>query len=108
MSVYIKLSTLEYPRYQGDIRIEHPDIGENFVCPDTYAEVLELPLPDINFDNQTCYELPPQKIDGQWTMVWAVRDLTEEEKMQIAENIKKLGPKSPQNTDASGSVPNVI
>ncbi len=108
MSSYIKLATSEYPRHQGDIRLEHPEIGNDFVCPNTYAEVLFIPPPEINYSTQTCYELPPQKIDGQWTMVWAVRDLTEEEKMQIAENIKKFGPKSPQNTDASGSAPNVI
>lgn len=40
MSEYIKLATLEYPRYEGDIRLEYPDMGDEFVCPDTYAPVL--------------------------------------------------------------------
>jgi hypothetical protein len=43
---YIKIATLEYPRHEGDIRLEHPEIlesqtGATFPCPPTYAKVVE-------------------------------------------------------------------
>jgi hypothetical protein len=84
MSAYIKLSTLEYPRHEGDIRDEHPEIredqtGDTFPCPSTYALVEWTDCPDFNFDRQVAYELPPVQVDGKWKMVWAVRDLTPQE-----------------------------
>lgn len=83
MSSYIKLSTLEYPRHEGDIRREHPEISEDqtgptFPCPDTYAPVVETPIPETS-DTQTAYEVSPEQINGVWTRVWVVRDLTTEE-----------------------------
>jgi hypothetical protein len=84
MSAYIKLSTLEYPRHEGDIREDHPEIkedqtGDTFPCPSTYALVQWVDAPTFNNDTQTAYEMPPQIINGAWTMVWAVRDLTADE-----------------------------
>ena len=32
MTAYIKLATREFPLHQGDIRLEHPEIGEEFIC----------------------------------------------------------------------------
>jgi hypothetical protein len=83
MSAYIKLSTLEYPRYEGDIRSEHPDITEdqtwpNFPCPDTYAVVTQTSMPVVGA-GQVCFETEPVQIDGVWTQTWGVRDLTQEE-----------------------------
>jgi hypothetical protein len=105
MSAYIKLLTLEYPRYQGDIRLDHPEIGEEFVCPSTYASVQSISSPEFNIETQTSYQLPPVNIDGGWSMVWAVRDLTAEEleSRRIAQQQN-----STQNTNVSGSEPNVI
>ena len=85
MTAYIKLSTNEYPRHEGDIRLEHPEIlesqtGDNFPCPETYAKVQWVDCPVINMDAQMYYELPPVQINGVWTMVWGVRDLTDAEK----------------------------
>ena len=79
MSAYIKLSTLEYPRHEGDIRIEYPDMGEEFSCPNSYALVEWVDAPTIDHSTQLAYEAPPQLINGAWTMVWAVRDLTADE-----------------------------
>lgn len=84
MSAYIKLSTLEYPRHEGDIRLEHPEIlesqtGDTFPCPDTYALVVTTERPTINPETQLAYEMQPTQVNGIWTMVWAVRDLTSEE-----------------------------
>lgn len=83
MSAYIKLATLEYPRHEGDIRREHPEISEdqtwpNFPCPSTYALVEETPRPTFT-DTQTAYEVAPVQVDGVWKQVWEVRELTAEE-----------------------------
>ena len=87
MTTYIKLSTLQYPVHEGDIRLEFPEIletltGEDFPCPDTYSKVKWVDLPSVNSNLQTFYELPPTQINGEWTMVWEIRDLTEEEREQ--------------------------
>ena len=83
MSSYIKLSTLEYPRHEGDIRQEHPEItedqtGPTFPCPDTYALVAETPMPESSA-TQVVTEAAPTQINGVWTRVWVVRDATAEE-----------------------------
>ena len=95
MTTYIKLATLEYPRYEGDIRLEYPEItedqtGETFPCPPTYAKVAWVEMPTFNANSQRPYEEPPTQIDGVWTVVWGVRELTEEEKdtiQRLASNI---------------------
>lgn len=84
MSNYIKLSTLEYPRHEGDIRLEHPEItedqtGDTFPCPDTYALVQETSMPSFNPDIQTCFGGAPIQENGVWKMTWIVRNLTPEE-----------------------------
>ena len=104
MSAYIKLSTLEYPRHQGDIRLEHPEIGDEFVCPETYAEVAYVTEPEIDPDLQYCYEEKPQLIEGVWTMVWGVNDWSEEQKMKIELEKKKYK----KLLDESGTKPDVI
>ena len=84
MITYIKLSTLEYPRHEGDIRLEHPEIlesqtGDTFPCPGTYAPVSNTEPPEIS-DSQTLEQ--PQAIQdefGNWILSWSVRDLTPEE-----------------------------
>jgi hypothetical protein len=84
MSAYIKLATLEYPRHEGDIRNEYPEItedqtGPDFPCPATYALVEDTPCPEFVFDTQVAYEIEPVQINGVWKQVWEVRDLTAEE-----------------------------
>lgn len=70
---YIKLATMEYPRHQGDIRLEHPEIGDDFVCPDTYAHVQDTPEPEVT-KTQMVVELPPAQNNGVWERQWAVVD----------------------------------
>lgn len=84
MSTYIKLSTLEYPRHEGDIRLEHPEIREdqtwpNFPCPDTYALVEWIDPPTIDGTTQIVELQQPIQENGMWKMVWAVRSMTAEE-----------------------------
>ena len=78
MTIYIKLSTGEYPRHQGDVRLEYPDMGDVFVLPETYAHVQRTPEPEVT-DTQRAVETQPIEIDGQWVMQWLVRDATQEE-----------------------------
>jgi hypothetical protein len=88
MIFYIKLATFEYPRYEGDIRLEHPEIlesqtGDTFPCPDTYAPVVYEDQPDIDLTVQTMeLSAPSQNSAGEWTATWVVRDLTPEELAQ--------------------------
>ena len=110
MSAYIKLSTLEYPRHQGDIRLEHPNIGEEFVCPETYAHVEYVEMPEFDNQIQTAYELPPVNTNNVWSMVWAVRDLTTEEladKLRWEEEMRNRNGAT-QNVDVPGSAPDTI
>jgi hypothetical protein len=81
MSAYIKLSTLEYPRHEGDIRLEHPEIldsqtGDAFPCPPTYAVVNRVERPEYDSFLQMVYELPPVQTETGWVQAWAVRNLT--------------------------------
>jgi hypothetical protein len=84
MSAYIKLSTGEYPRHEGDIRLEYPDIsdyqtGDTFPCPPTYAPVALVPPPKFDQLCQCVYEGPPQQAGSGWIMTWVVRALSPEE-----------------------------
>jgi len=86
MSVYIKLATLEYPRHEGDIRLEHPEIlesqtGDTFPCPPTYAVVARVDVPEYDPASKVLYELPPVQTESGWVQVWAFRELTDEERV---------------------------
>ena len=98
MSTYIKLSTLEYPRHEGDIRIEHPEIqesqtGDTFPCPSTYALVVPTTAPAFDEATQIAQPQSPVQVDGVWTQQWSVRSLTTQEldarALQLAE-IEKI------------------
>jgi len=95
MTAYIKLSTLEYPLHEGDIRLEHPEIREDqtwpdFPCPDTYALVTPVALPEWDQATQTFEELPPKQVDGVWTQQFLVRDLTADEIQARANAIAEM------------------
>ena len=79
MSFYIKLSTLEYPRHQGDIRLEHPEIGNDFVCPETYAIVENGTIPTYDPSTQQLKENAPFLNDGVWYKNWYVYNYTDDE-----------------------------
>ena len=85
MIIYIKLSTLEYPRYEGDIRAEHPEIPDsatypNFPCTPTYAPVAGVEPPDIDFDRyRRELDFPAQLSDGTWETRWKVTPIPDSE-----------------------------
>jgi hypothetical protein len=72
MTTYIKLSTLEYPRHIGDIKIDLAGMSD-------YAIVEWVDRPTIDQKTQRCFEQQPVQVDGVWQMTWAVRDATAEE-----------------------------
>ncbi len=84
ISYYIKLAAFEYPRHEGDIRLEHPEIlesqtGDTFPCPDTYAPVERVDPPEIA-DGQSCdAAAPTQDETGKWKENWVIRNVTPEE-----------------------------
>jgi hypothetical protein len=107
MSTYIKLLNLEYPRHQGDIRLEHPEIGCDFTCPNTYAEVVAVPEPTVDTMTHTAYQLAPENINGIWHMVWAIRELTAAE-IEL-NRLYRLNPNGENlNLQVSGSAADVI
>lgn len=80
---FIKLATLEYPRHEGDIRAEHPEIlesqtGDTFPCPSTYAPVYWVDRPAHDTFSEWCQEGPPVQVDGKWYMNWVVSKIPDE------------------------------
>lgn len=81
---YIRLSTLEYPVYEGDIRREHEEIredqtGDTFPCPEGFAKVehIDPPMPAPN----TKYECAGPYFDGtKWVLSWKSVLLTDEDR----------------------------
>jgi hypothetical protein len=120
---YIRLADMAFPLYEGDIRLEHPEIvesqtGDTFPCPSTYAPVIELPIPDFNSENQDATITSAEFIDGQWFTKWEVTTFSAEQiqqrQIELEEWKRKnlhYGEETTQvdtNTDSSGSPPNVI
>lgn len=69
---------MEYPRHEGDIRLEHPEIGEEFVCPDTYAP-LEYELIPPAVDGAVCLWGQPTLVNGRWVVPAYYADKTEQQ-----------------------------
>lgn len=87
--MYIKLSTLEFPRYEGDIRLEHPEIletqtGDNFPCPSTYAKVIETTPPQIDANQRLVFGPPKLSDAGIWETTWQVLTLSQQELEELA------------------------
>jgi hypothetical protein len=76
---YIKLDTQQYPLYQQDVRDLCPSMGEEFVVPDGFAEVHEIPQPTYEWGRQKIKEGTPVEEAGIWKMTWVVVEMTEAE-----------------------------
>jgi hypothetical protein len=107
MSAYINVNTMEYPRYIGDIQLINPEVTEETI-PQNWQHVLYTEPPEYTHATQTAYELAPIQQNGNWTVQWAIRDLTQEE--LDARAVFALGLKGAIqfNTDVAGSEPDVI
>lgn len=108
MSAYINLETKEYPLYQGDIRLSHPEIGEEFILPEGYAVVHPVEIPTLE-KLQYYVETAPIEIDGRWTMQLEIKERTQEEYDYL---LKMTFGKSEDNevdlNTTSGNEPDVI
>lgn len=110
---YINTATLQYPLFQGDIRLEFPNMGDEFVLPNGYAEIIAIPWPE-NYD-RTLFrvaELAPENVDGVWMQRFEVVAKTEieieNERISYAEFLAQHVVDVGQDLNASGSAPNVI
>ena len=78
IAYYIKLDTLEYPIFLGDLYILHPEFEGAEIDASIYAPVLYSQAPTVT-EFQTFDELQPECIDGVWRQVFQVRDLNAQE-----------------------------
>jgi hypothetical protein len=122
-NIYINVSTLEFPLYQGDIRASHPNIGEVFVLPEGYAELEETTVPNIP-RTFVLEENTPYQQNGLWYRSYFLRQMEnhEIENLDAAEQthadlIKERMPTHRADKDSpeykkwleeQGSAPNVI
>ena len=70
MSAYINTKTMEYPRHAGDIELDPEG---------TYEPLIIGGFPNFDTATQRCVAKTVEKIEGEWTIVWEVRDATQEE-----------------------------
>ena len=68
----------EYPRFIGDIQLEHPNFAAGDELPEGWVQVKESDAPKLG-ENQILYEDFPVEVDGVMTQNWQVRDMTVEE-----------------------------
>lgn len=54
-------------------------MGDEFVLPETYAQVQSTEPPEYDFVTQRAEETPPVLVNGVWVMQWRVRDATQQE-----------------------------
>lgn len=110
---FLKLSTMQYPIQEGDIRLEYPEItddqtGAAFPLPSGYVEVEQTPMPVFNELTQYLTQSAPVQVGQTWQSVWVVNDMTAEQLAARAEANKPLNHKKRPPTTNNGSVPNVI
>lgn len=110
---YINTTTLQYPLFQGDIRLEFPNMGEEFVLPDGYAEIVSIPWPeDYDVNLFRVVELAPENVDGVWMQRFDIVAKTEieieNEKNFYLEFVKQNKQFEPPDLTAPGSAPDVI
>ncbi len=85
---YINTMTGEYPFAQGDIRLQHPEIGDTFELPSGYAPVT-VTQPPTHGPDSYAVEGAPVLIEGHWFTTWVVHDLTSEQ-LAAREEARKL------------------
>lgn len=107
MSNYINTITGEYPVHQGDIRLVHPEIGAEFVCPDGYALVEET-LPPVFDETTQRLSVTAQRDGDRWVMAWTVDQMSAEEVEALRLAIARHNNPDYRDTNVPGSAPDVI
>jgi len=85
---YIHIESGKYPLYEGDIRLDYPDMGEEFVLPEGYAEVQNTPeseKPPVVAGETVRQPNAPQLVDGYWVQSWEVIPIPEDIKDEYNE-----------------------
>jgi hypothetical protein len=75
---YINITTNEYPLYEGDIRLAHPEIGEDFILPSEYATVELEPVPECDKDYYPVAE-PLIKIGDKYVQTFRAEKMSDED-----------------------------
>jgi hypothetical protein len=73
--MFIKLSTGDFPLYEGDIRLENPEMGEQLICPADYALVEELPQPVIDVTTQNILYDKPFQENSVWKVGFVIQPM---------------------------------
>lgn len=68
----------EYPRYYGDIQLEHPNWKLGDELPKGWVQVAEVEQPETK-ENEIAYVANPEIVDGVMTQQWKIREMTAEE-----------------------------
>jgi hypothetical protein len=69
----------EYPRFIGDLQLEHEDWQEGDVLPEGWFEVEQTAKPTFDATTEIIFEMEPAKKNGKFEQVWEKRLMTEEE-----------------------------
>jgi len=107
MSNYVHIETGAYPIHQGDIRLEYPEIGIDFVCPAEYALVEETTPPPFDELTQRL-SVDAQRDGDHWFMVWTVEQKSLQEIEDLRFAIESRNNPQSRNTNLPGGVPDVI
>lgn len=114
---YIRLSDNFFPAFEGDIRLDYPEIpesvtGDEFPCPSNYAPVINTPTPEYNNATHHMVCQSAEQVNGVWQTKWEAvpRNLTEEFRMaqEYHRMQEQFGRPQAPNIDVAGSEPNVI
>lgn len=82
-----------YIQVENGVSINHPALEENLIhafgsVPDNWEPFLRIERPMLQeYEVLESEEPTYEKIDGVWTDVWHIRDMTEEERSQRDEEI---------------------
>lgn len=106
---YLKLSTMEYPRYVGDIALEYSDF-DGINIPSDYVAVEQTTPPTYDLKTQYLDQTAPIQVDGVWQSVWVVQDYTAEQLAEIKAQQDKImaNHRKPMPTNVDGAPPSVI
>lgn len=90
---YIRLNDNKFPLFEGDIRLEHPDIppeltGEAFPCPDTFAPVNYTDKPEIISTTEKIVCQEAELINGQWQTKWEIIPISQQQ-LDFQKNIEE-------------------
>lgn len=80
----------EYPRYIGDLKLEHEDWQIGDALPEGWVEVLPTEMPEYDYETESVDELVPTLVNGEYRQVWQKRDKTAEELQFLAYEAIKL------------------